>query len=104
MHYSPVDQLEIPLQQIAVTDRFWRAYQRLVKDVVVPYQWRALNDEVAEAEPSHAIANFRIAAGQQDGEFHGMVFQDSDVAKWLEAVAYLLAKTPDATLEKTAMS
>lgn len=102
MRYSPVDQPEIPLQQITITDRFWLAYQRLVKDVVVPYQWRALNDEVAEAESSHAIANFRIAAGQQDGEFYGMVFQDSDVAKWLEAVAYLLAKTPDATLERTA--
>ncbi|RQM39834.1 glycoside hydrolase family 127 protein [Erwinia psidii] len=102
MHYSPVDQPEIPLQQITVTDRFWLSYQRLVKDVVVPYQWRALNDEVVEAEPSHAIANFRIAAGQQDGEFYGMIFQDSDVAKWLEAVAYLLAKVSDPELEKTA--
>ncbi|MEM6160851.1 beta-L-arabinofuranosidase domain-containing protein [Erwinia sp. P6884] len=97
-----MDQLEIPLQQIAVTDTFWLTYQRLVKDVVIPYQWRALNDDVAGAEPSHAIANFRIAAGQQEGEFYGMVFQDSDVAKWLEAVAYLLAKTADAQLEKTA--
>ncbi|MGB9096850.1 glycoside hydrolase family 127 protein [Erwinia sp.] len=102
MPYSPQENLEIPLQQIAITDGFWLEYQRLVKEVVVPYQWQALNDQVAEAEPSHAIANFRLAAGHQDGEFYGMVFQDSDVAKWLEAVAYLLAKTPDADLEKTA--
>lgn len=31
-----------------------------------------------------------------------MVFQDSDVAKWLEAVAYSLVVHPDAELEKRA--
>ena len=31
-----------------------------------------------------------------------MVFQDSDVAKWLEAVGYSLANTPDPNLEQTA--
>lgn len=102
MPVSPSEQREIPLQQITITDGFWLEYQRLVKDVVVPYQWLALNDQVDDAEPSHAIANFHLAAGHQQGEFYGMVFQDSDVAKWLEAVAYLLAKTPDAELEKTA--
>ncbi|MBQ2124394.1 MAG: glycoside hydrolase family 127 protein, partial [Spirochaetales bacterium] len=34
--------------------------------------------------------------------YMGMVFQDSDVAKWLEAVAYRLTIDPDAELEKTA--
>ncbi|AEX51030.1 secreted protein [Rahnella aquatilis CIP 78.65 = ATCC 33071] len=102
MSFSPVDSLEVPLQKVNVSDAFWLEYQRLVKDVVVPYQWKALNDDVADAEPSHAIENFRIAAGQSDGEFYGMVFQDSDVAKWLEAVGYLLAKTPDPALEATA--
>lgn len=102
MSFSPVDSLEVPLHKVNISDAFWLEYQRLVKDVVVPYQWKALNDEVADAEPSHAIENFRIAAGQSDGEFYGMVFQDSDVAKWLEAVGYLLAKTPDPELEETA--
>lgn len=102
MSFHPIDCLEVPLDKVQITDAFWLEYQRLVKEVVVPYQWLALNDQVAEAEPSHAIENFRIAAGQSDGEFYGMVFQDSDVAKWLEAVAYLLVKNPDATLEETA--
>lgn len=31
-----------------------------------------------------------------------MVFQDSDVAKWLEGVAYSLIIKPDAALEKRA--
>ncbi|WP_420842859.1 glycoside hydrolase family 127 protein [Erwinia mallotivora] len=102
MSDSPMAKPEIPLRQVTLTDSFWLDYQQLIKEVVIPYQWQALNDEVADAEPSHAIANFRIAAGREEGEFHGMVFQDSDVTKWLEAVAYLLTKTPDGQLEKTA--
>jgi DUF1680 family protein len=93
---------EIDLHHLQLTDPFWLGYQRLVRDVVLPYQWEALNDRVADAEPSHAIENFRIAAGRSQGEFYGMVFQDSDVAKWLEAVAWMLCHQPDAQLEHTA--
>ncbi len=94
--------MEPDLHQLKINDPFLGQYQRLVRDVVIPYQWDALNDRVTEAEPSHAIANFRIAAGLEQGEFYGMVFQDSDVAKWLEAVAWSLCQKPDAELEKTA--
>lgn len=93
---------EVDLHQLKVTDAFLGEYQRLVRDVVIPYQWDALNDRIEEADPSHAIENFEIAAGRKDGEFYGMVFQDSDVAKWLEAVAWSLCQKPDAELEKTA--
>ena len=55
-------------------------------NVVIPFQERVLNDEVEGVAKSHAIENFRIAAGIHTGEFYGMVFQDSDVAKWLEAL------------------
>lgn len=91
---------EVDLHKLTVSDPFLGQYQQLVRDVVIPYQWDALNDRIPEAEPSHAIENFRIAAGLQDGEFYGMVFQDSDVAKWLEAVARSLCQKPDAELEK----
>ncbi|MDY0419961.1 glycoside hydrolase family 127 protein [Enterobacter sp. 170198] len=94
--------MEADLHQLKINDPFLGQYQRLVREVVIPYQWDALNDRVTEAEPSHAITNFRIAAGQEQGEFYGMVFQDSDVAKWLEAVAWSLCQKPDAELEKTA--
>ncbi|QGU08947.1 glycoside hydrolase family 127 protein [Leclercia sp. J807] len=94
--------MEPDLHKLKISDPFLGQYQQLVRDVVIPYQWDALNDRIEEAEPSHAISNFRIAAGQQNGEFYGMVFQDSDVAKWLEAVAWSLCQKPDAELEKTA--
>lgn len=92
----------IPLRQIKVQDDFWSSYISLVRETVIPYQWEALNDRIADAEPSYAIRNFKIAAGEEQGEFGGMVFQDSDVAKWLEAVAYSLTNDPDAELERLA--
>jgi len=94
--------MEADLHKLKINDPFLGQYQRLVRDVVIPYQWDALNDRFTEAEPSHAIANFRIAAGLETGEFYGMVFQDSDVAKWLEAVAWSLCQKPDAERERTA--
>lgn len=93
---------EISLSSFRIQDSFWSYFQNLVKDVVIPYQEQILNDELPDVEKSHAIENFRIAAGESDGEFYGMVFQDSDVAKWLEAVAYSLTLSPDPGLEKRA--
>ncbi|MDO7908056.1 glycoside hydrolase family 127 protein [Paenibacillus sp. JX-17] len=90
------------VQKVDIKDTFWSKYLELVRDVVVPYQWEALNDRVEQAEPSRAIRNFRIAAGEAEGEFYGMVFQDSDVAKWLEAAAYLCSTERDPELEKIA--
>jgi DUF1680 family protein len=94
--------MDVSLHTLKINDPFLGQYQQLVRDVVIPYQWDALNDRIADAEPSHAIENFRIAAGLQAGEYYGMVFQDSDVAKWLEAVAWSLCQKPDPMLEKTA--
>ena len=90
---------EIPLNKVRITDAFWSPRQRLMTDVTIPYMEKILRDEVPGAEKSHAISNFRMAAGEETGEFYGMVFQDSDVAKWLEAAAYSLALKPDKELE-----
>ncbi len=92
------------LKRVLINDGFIGRYQQLVKESVIPYQEKALRDEIPDIEKSHAIENFRQAAqvietGCCDGEFYGMVFQDSDVAKWLEAAAYSLALAPDADLE-----
>ncbi len=92
----------VNLQKIKINDAFWTKYTKLVKDVIIPYQWNILNDNVKGAEPSHCLKNFKIAAGESSGEFGGAVFQDTDVAKWLEAVAYTLATDKDKNLEATA--
>lgn len=89
----------VKLNSIKINDTFWTEYVNLTRDVVIPYQWEALNDSLPDTEPSHAIKNFMIAAKEEVGEFHGMVFQDSDVAKWLEAVGYSLSIHPNNDLE-----
>ena len=90
------------LKRCQVKDNFWTPIQDLISDTVIPYQEKILNDQVSGAEKSHAIENFRIAAKESKGEFYGVVFQDSDVAKWLEAVAYSLERKPDKKLEARA--
>ena len=90
------------LKDVRVTDGFFSDYAELVRTEVIPYQWEALNDRIPGAEKSGCIHNFRIAAGEEEGEFVGMVFQDSDLGKWLEAVAYSLTTHPDKKLEAIA--
>ena len=92
----------IPLRSIKIDDSIWSPYIRLVRSEIIPYQWKALNDTLKGTVPSHSINNFRIAAGEKAGTFEGAVFQDTDVAKWLEAVAYSLETNPDPKLEKMA--
>ena len=92
------------LKEFSLDDSFIGSYEKLIRKVVIPYQEKALRDEIEDAEKSHAIDNFRAAAamietGKCEEEFYGMVFQDSDVAKWLEAAAYSLLKAPDPELE-----
>lgn len=118
----------IPASRIEITDPFWKGYMELVRREVIPYQYEALHDRIEDAEKSWAIDNFRkagrIAADLRDGKevptypvddwaysdtdgthpdaFHGWVFQDSDVYKWLEAVAYSLSTHPDTALQAQA--
>lgn len=121
----------VGLDRVQVTDAFWKREIGLVRDTVIPYQWEALNDRVADAQPSYCMHNFKVAgainqkrAQQADyvqpvyttngfcvwpedpkmpeQKFYGFVFQDSDFAKWIEAVAYILHQYPDPELEAVA--
>ncbi|MBR3780607.1 MAG: glycoside hydrolase family 127 protein [Clostridia bacterium] len=117
----------IKLKNITINDQFWTNEQELVRNEVIPYQYEALHDRIDGAEKSYSIENF-IKAGKvveklKNGEdvpvfpadkwcyddknthpdaFHGWVFQDSDVYKWLEAVGYSLINHPDEALEEKA--
>ena len=92
----------LPLKDVAVRDRFWNHYIELVPKTILPFMWELINDRVEGAEKSWCIQNFRIAAGEIQGEYHGAIFQDTDLSKWLEAAAYSLAVHPDPELERTA--
>lgn len=111
------------VKDIVVKDQFWSAMMEKVRTHVIPYQWEALNDRIEGAAPSYCMQNYKVAAGMTvenkkeaeagdgglnpnnrvaAGEFNGCVFQDSDFAKWIEAVGYSLSWHPDPELEKTA--
>lgn len=92
----------LPLKDIRITDPFFAARIDTARQVAIPYMWETLNDRVPGVAPSHCMENFRIAAGQKEGTFEGWWFQDSDLWKWIEGVAYSLATHPDAQLEATA--
>jgi len=92
----------LPLSAIHIDDPYWNNYTSLIPDKVIPYQWKILNDQILDVPPSHCLKNFRIAAGDEKGKRQGTPWQDSDAAKWLEAVAYSLANNPNPELEKTA--
>lgn len=49
-------------------------------------------------EDAGNLQNLRIAAGLGDGEAIGPIFTDSDVYKWLEAVAWEYGRRPDPEL------
>ncbi len=87
------------IKEVQIQDTFWSQYMELVRDTVIPYQWEILNDRVPDVERSHAVRNFKIAAGMDKGCFYGEVFQDSDLAKWLEAASYCLESAPEPELE-----
>ena len=119
------------LKQVSISDEFWQTEQELVRTEVIPYQWEALNDRVPGASPSFAIHNFRAAKALRErshepgfrapvytdvpfetlpedpehpdpDRFYGFVFQDTDLYKWIEAVAYSLILHPDPQLQATA--
>lgn len=102
------------MKRVEISDRFFSRYKELIKTEMIPYQWKVLNDEIditiererndasIPNEKSHVIENFRIAAGRKKGNHYGWVFQDSDLYKWLEAVAYTLREQMDETLKRLA--
>ena len=89
----------IDLKQVKIDDPFFSRVQNVVIHTMLPYQERVLHDEVSGIRKSHVIKNFRIAAGDEKGTYYGRIFQDSDLAKWLEAVAYSLTVEANPELE-----
>ncbi|MBE5904130.1 MAG: glycoside hydrolase family 127 protein [Pseudobutyrivibrio sp.] len=102
--------------KVQITSKFWTRYRQLVRTEMIPYQWKVLNDiagitiekerlndEGIPSEKSHAIENFKIAAKRAKGTHYGWTFQDSDVYKWLEAVAYSLREKMDPQLNDKAL-
>ena len=99
------------IMNVTITSPFWKRRRDQIVEPAIPYQCGVTNYEIDTTVPddpagnqladnkSHAVANLKVAAGELDDEFHGMVFQDSDDYKWLEEAAYALAYHPDPELK-----
>lgn len=81
----------VPLTAVTLTDDLWAPRRRINREVTLPSQYQLL-------EETGRINNFRRVAGKVDVPFEGRFYNDSDVYKWLEAVAWTLATDPDPRL------
>ncbi|HEX3752885.1 MAG TPA: beta-L-arabinofuranosidase domain-containing protein, partial [Streptosporangiaceae bacterium] len=81
----------LPLGATSITGGLWAERQRVNREVTIP-----LGAEKLEAAGS--FENFRAAAAGRSGEYHGPVYQDGEVYKWLEALAWEQARAPDPQL------
>jgi len=86
---------KLPLDSVTLTGGFWANWQNLNRRVTLQHGYHML-------EKAGNFDNMRIAAGIMKGEFRGMVFQDTDIYKWLEAVGYELYSRPDPQLQQQA--
>lgn len=85
----------LPLSSVTLHDGFWAVRRETNQTVSLQHGYQML-------EQAGNFHNFRLAAGQEQGEYRGPVFADETVYKWLEAVAYELARTKDSALRQMA--
>lgn len=85
----------VSFTDVSFHDAFWSPRQKINNDVTV---WSNLR----KCEETDRFTNFDKAAGAKEGNFVGLVFNDSDAYKTLEAVGYALQVTPDPILERYA--
>ncbi len=78
----------VPIGNVRLDDRFLAPRIRINREVTIPSQY-------AHLEETNRLRNFRRVAGQFDGPFDGIYFNDSDVYKWLEAASWAIAADPD---------
>jgi len=81
----------LPLSRIRLTRGFWADRQRVNRAASIPIGSRRLRE-------AGNLENLRLAADPTDprrrDRYHGPVFMDSDVHKWLEAVCWELGREP----------
>ncbi len=81
----------LPFSATQWTDGFWKEICDVNGSRTIPH----LQAKFESVEISHVVENFRICAGEAQGEFGGTNFGDGDFYKWMEAAMYYAAKTND---------
>ena len=83
----------VNFSQVTITDQFW-------KPRLETHAATTLDVCIEQCEhATHRVRNFAIAAGVIRGKFDGLVYDDSDLYKMIEGVAYSLKNQHNPTLE-----
>ncbi len=90
---APVD-----FSAVTIRDGFWKERIERHASVTAPFCLRQCTELTGRAD------NFAIAAGVKEGTFKGFFYDDSDLYKSLEGVAYSLSRFPNPNLESKADS
>jgi DUF1680 family protein len=82
----------VPFSQVHVTDSFWSPRIRT-------NQTATIEANLHQCEITGRISNFAIAGKLEPGKHEGALFNDSDVYKMVEGIAYALTSKRDPELE-----
>jgi len=88
---APTALRPLGLGEARIDDGFWHTRQQTNRDVTIPAA-------AAQLRKAGNLDNLRLAAGTAEGSFSGKLFADSDVYKWLEALAWEQGREPSAEL------
>ncbi|MFI5193688.1 MAG: glycoside hydrolase family 127 protein [Chitinophagales bacterium] len=86
----------VSYSQVKIDDKFWRSRISAVTNVSIP----VCIDQTEVRTPR--IRNFEKVAAKKGEKHEGIYYDDSDVYKAVEAIAYSLSNHPDSALEKKA--
>lgn len=84
----------LPYQDVEWTGGFYQERFTTCAEAMVPHLQKMFESK----DISHVLENFKIAAGEETGEFDGTVFGDGDFYKWMEAAAYTAVRTGNTQL------
>ena len=83
----------VPFNQVSIHDSFWSPRLKA-------HSQQTLQACIAQTQDStKRISNFEKAAGLKEGKHEGIYFDDSDVYKAMEGIAYSLINNPNAAYE-----
>lgn len=83
----------VPFTSVQITDEFWLPRIEINRTITIPFA-------IGKNEETGRVDNFAYAAGSKEGKYKGRRFNDTDVYKVIEGIAYSLQVHPDPELEK----
>src|SRR5437762_449267 len=83
----------VPFQDVRITDAFWAPRIKTNRKVTI-------EANLHQCEITGRIKNFAVAGKLEPGKHEGALYNDSDLYKVLEGIAYTLRSERDADLEK----